>query len=182
VNTLENRDNIHTRNQDINDINNSNINDNRNENLNSDNGDSNENRNENNHEIDTENNHDNNENNFESDEPTVSNLYGEGKRYPEPYLAGQPPFELIHVRQQMKKEGRPFVYAVRFRQGPFGMSFDNKVQDATMVEGVTKHMQAETSGDNNQNNNLVKKYDINIRYKLKNKYLALKSCIRRGEW
>ena len=61
------------------------------------------------------------------EEPSVENLYGYGKRYPEPYLAGKPPNELVHMRQQSQREGKSFVYAVRFRMGPLGLSFDNRV-------------------------------------------------------
>ena len=61
------------------------------------------------------------------EESTVESLYGFGKRYPEPYLAGKPPNELVHLRQLRKREGKAFVYAVRFRMGPLGLSFDNRV-------------------------------------------------------
>lgn len=47
--------------------------------------------------------------------------------HPEAYLAGKPPNELVHLRQQMAREGKPFRYAVRFRIGPLGISFNNKV-------------------------------------------------------
>jgi hypothetical protein len=47
--------------------------------------------------------------------------------HPEAYLAGKPPNELVHRRQQMAREGKPFRYAVRFRIGPLGISFNNKV-------------------------------------------------------
>lgn len=34
------------------------------------------------------------------------------------------------------RAGTSFVYAVRFRSGPFGMTFDNRLSDATVIEKV----------------------------------------------
>ena len=58
---------------------------------------------------------------------TVDDLYGPGKRYPTPFDAGRPPNMHIHDRHMRKKMGLSFSYAVRFRMGPFGFAFDNKV-------------------------------------------------------
>ena len=59
---------------------------------------------------------------------TVDDLYGPGKRYPAPFDATRPPNMHIHERHMRKKMGLSFVYAVRFRMGPFGFAFDNKVR------------------------------------------------------
>lgn len=61
-------------------------------------------------------------------EASLENMFGAGKRYPEPYLAGKPPRDVVHLRQQKTKDGEIFVYAVRFRVGPLGLSFDNRVR------------------------------------------------------
>ena len=71
------------------------------------------------------------------EEPSVESLYGPGRRYPEPYLAGKPPNEMVHQRQQHKRDGKSFVYAVRFRMGPLGLSFDNRVGSVYSLCGCT---------------------------------------------
>ncbi len=60
----------------------------------------------------------------------IFRLYGTGKAYPEPYLAGKVPREVVHLRHKSRIEKRKFVYSVRFRTGPFGLSFDNRVGEA----------------------------------------------------
>ena len=67
---------------------------------------------------------------------TVEELYGPGKAYPEPYLAGKVPASVAVERRKQRQEGRAFVYAVRFRSGPFGFTFDNRARDRTYIEKV----------------------------------------------
>lgn len=75
----------------------------------------------------------------------IQELYGPGKAYPEPYLAGKVPANLVHHRHKSRIDRTPFVYAVRFRSGPFGLSFDNRKTDCTVVERVLANMQAQLS-------------------------------------
>eukprot|EP01034_Spumella_vulgaris_P021759 gene21759-27815_t len=77
--------------------------------------------------------------------PTMEELYGPGKAYPEPYLAGKLPNQMIHDRYRKRFNRETFLYSVRFRGGPFGLSFDNKVPDGTIVEKLVKNQQAELS-------------------------------------
>lgn len=67
-------------------------------------------------------------------QPTIDELYGPGKAYPEPYLAGKVPASVAVERRKQRQEGRAFVYAVRFRSGPFGFTFDNRARDRTTIE------------------------------------------------
>lgn len=76
---------------------------------------------------------------------TVSDLYGTGKAYPEPYPAGRVPGTMVQERRKMRAEGRSFVYAIRYRSGPFGLTFDNRPASATVVEKVERGMQSELS-------------------------------------
>ena len=68
---------------------------------------------------------------------TIEELYGPGKAYPEPYLAGKVPPSVAVERRKQRQEGRAFVYAVRFRSGPFGFTFDNRARDRTYIEKVS---------------------------------------------
>ena len=68
---------------------------------------------------------------FEDEIKEVTSLksrFGPGKQYPEPYLAGKPPPDIMHLRQQKKRDGETYMYAVRFRVSPLGLSFDNRVR------------------------------------------------------
>ena len=76
---------------------------------------------------------------------SMNDLYGAGKAYPEPYAAGKVPPELIHARHKARHENRKFIFSVRYRNGPLGLSFDNKHADKTMVERVGKNMQSDLS-------------------------------------
>ena len=73
----------------------------------------------------------------ESGQLTIEELYGPGKAYPEPYLAGKVPAAIAVERRKQRQDGKVFVYAVRFRSGPFGFAFDNRVRDRTLIEKVT---------------------------------------------
>ena len=77
---------------------------------------------------------------------TIEDLYGYGKAYPEPYNAGKVPRDLQIFQQKARLEKRGFVYSVRFRSGPLGMSFDNRPPSQTQVERVAADMQADHSG------------------------------------
>jgi hypothetical protein len=57
----------------------------------------------------------------------LEDFYGSDKAYPEPYLAGKVPNSVAYSRFESRSKGMKFIYSVRFRAGPFGMSFDNKV-------------------------------------------------------
>jgi hypothetical protein len=59
--------------------------------------------------------------------PSVEDLYGSGKAYPEPYTAGKLSNQLVHDRYRRRFNRETFLYSVRFRAGPLGLSFDNKV-------------------------------------------------------
>ena len=91
---------------------------------------------------------------------SMEDLYGADKAYPEPYLAGAQwslpvfvvttptgklPNQLVHDRFKRRFNRETFLYSVRFRMGPFGLSFDNKVPRGTVVETVVKGGQAELS-------------------------------------
>ena len=76
---------------------------------------------------------------------SMADLYGVGKAYPEPYAAGKVPPELIHARHKARHESRKFIFSVRYRNGPLGLSFDNKHADKTVVERVGKSMQSDLS-------------------------------------
>ena len=78
-------------------------------------------------------------------EATVEDLYGNGKAYPEPYTAGKVPSELVHVRHKARAEKRAFIYSVRYRSGPLGLTFDNINVNSTIVERVGKGLQSEAS-------------------------------------
>lgn len=78
-------------------------------------------------------------------EASIEDLYGPGKAYPEPYPAGKVPPELVHARHKARVEGRQFIFSVRYRVGPLGLSFDNKPNDKTVVERVGKSMQSDLS-------------------------------------
>lgn len=64
---------------------------------------------------------------------------------PEPYMAGQVPREQVTARSSNRNQKSGFIYAVRFRSGPIGISFDNKLTDATKVERVIAGLQAQQS-------------------------------------
>lgn len=72
-------------------------------------------------------------------------LYGERGLYPEPNPAGRLPNVLLNERHKLRIERTRFLYAVRFRSGPLGLVFDNKVPNSTVVERVIKGQQAEQS-------------------------------------
>lgn len=76
---------------------------------------------------------------------SVEDLYGYGKPYPEPYNAGKPPRDLQIFFSKSRQEKRGFLFSVRFRSGPLGLSFDNKVEGVTRVERVAADMQADLS-------------------------------------
>ncbi len=76
---------------------------------------------------------------------TVEDLYGPGKAYPDPYMAGKVPSELVHARQKARAQKKEFIYAVRYRSGPLGLTFDNTITNGTVVERVGKGMQSDTS-------------------------------------
>jgi hypothetical protein len=79
-------------------------------------------------------------------ELSFDDLYGDGRPYPEPYAAGNSPIVgigclsnnsppylgkvphgLLRERQLKRMNRESFVYSVRFRSGPLGIVFDNKV-------------------------------------------------------
>ena len=70
---------------------------------------------------------------------------GAGKAYPEPYAAGKVPPELVHARHKARHEQKQFVFSVRYRSGPLGLAFDNRISDKTVVERVGKSMQSDLS-------------------------------------
>jgi len=78
-------------------------------------------------------------------EATVEELYGNGKAYPEPYMAGKVPPEFVHVRHKARAEKKEFIYSVRYRSGPLGITFDNTLATGTVVEKVGKGMQSDLS-------------------------------------
>ena len=61
----------------------------------------------------------------------LEGFYGAGKLYPEPYLAGKMPLQFIKERTQHQIRGEVYTYSVRFRAGPLGLSFDNRVSSFT---------------------------------------------------
>ena len=61
----------------------------------------------------------------------LEGFYGPGKLYPEPYLAGKMPIQFIKERTQHQNRGEVYTYSVRFRAGPLGLSFDNRVSSFT---------------------------------------------------
>ncbi len=63
----------------------------------------------------------------DSDTFNYTELYGENKKYPEPYLAGNVPNSVYQLRQQSFKKSGRFTYSVRYRNGPLGLTFDNTV-------------------------------------------------------
>eukprot|EP01038_Epipyxis_sp_PR26KG_P009372 gene9372-12628_t len=81
----------------------------------------------------------------QSREATIDELYGEGKAYPDPYLAGKVPNNLVTERFRKRTYGISFTYSVRFRNSPFGLAFDNRIPDASVVEKVIKGQQGELS-------------------------------------
>ena len=77
-------------------------------------------------------------------ELTFEDLYGEGKIYPEPfpagitsyrlasffcylYPSGRLPHNVLRERQSKRSSRERFNYSIRFRTGPLGLVFDNKV-------------------------------------------------------
>lgn len=60
-------------------------------------------------------------------ELTVAELYGEDKPYPEPLSAGRVPHAILRERHLKRAKQERFLYSVRFRTGPLGIVFDNKV-------------------------------------------------------
>ena len=55
---------------------------------------------------------------------------------------------MVYARQQMRKSGNPFMYSVKFRSGPIGVAFDNRLSDATVIERVMPNMQGHQSDIN----------------------------------
>ena len=55
------------------------------------------------------------------------------------------PNELAHARTKSRSAGIPFAYSVRFRNGPIGVSFDNRFDNQTIVERVLNGLQAHMS-------------------------------------
>jgi hypothetical protein len=78
-------------------------------------------------------------------EALMKTLYGDGKAYPEPYAAGKIPNQQLHDRYRLRFNRETFLYSIRYRNGPFGLAFDNRIPDATMVEKVMKGEQSELS-------------------------------------
>jgi len=78
-------------------------------------------------------------------EDEMDRLYGEGKQYPEPYPAGKIPNSLIHERYRKRFNRETFVYSVRFRVGPLGITFDNTKTDSSVVLRLAKGEQSELS-------------------------------------
>jgi hypothetical protein len=78
-------------------------------------------------------------------ELTIEDLYGNNKPYPDPYAAGNVPSSLIPARHKARALKKHFIYSVKFRSGPLGITFDNTVNDKTRVERVGKQMQSELS-------------------------------------
>ena len=60
-------------------------------------------------------------------------LYGPGKRYPVPFNAGSTPRDFGQNKYHSNAMSKPFVYAVRFRSGPIGIAFDNKLPNKTKI-------------------------------------------------
>lgn len=75
----------------------------------------------------------------------LERLYGSEGVFPEPYMAGKIPRELTAPRASKRANEERDVYAVRFRNGPFGIVFDNKRSKETIVEQVVRQSQAELS-------------------------------------
>lgn len=50
---------------------------------------------------------------------SVADMYGAGKAYPEPYLAGRVPGTTAQERRKQRADGKIFAYAVRFRSGTY---------------------------------------------------------------
>ena len=78
-------------------------------------------------------------------EEAMDRLYGEGKAYPEPYPAGKLPNSLVHDRYRRRFSRETFVYSVRFRVGPLGITFDNTKTDSSVVLRLAKGEQSEQS-------------------------------------
>lgn len=77
--------------------------------------------------------------------PAIEDLYGEGRAYPEPFTAGRLPTPVLNDRHRRRLSREPFLYAVRYRSGPLGLTFDNNKSNATMVEKVLRGQQSELS-------------------------------------
>lgn len=75
----------------------------------------------------------------------IDDVYGDGKLYPEPYLADKMPREVLADKQLKRYHPEPFIYSVRFRSGPLGLAFDNKLPDASKVEKLIPRQQAEAA-------------------------------------
>ena len=78
-------------------------------------------------------------------EEEMDRLYGEGKPYPEPYPAGKLPNSLVHDRYRRRFNRETFIYSVRFRVGPLGITFDNTKTDSSVVLRLAKGEQSELS-------------------------------------
>lgn len=76
---------------------------------------------------------------------SVEDLYGEHRKFPAPNAAGRLPNAVLNDRHRLRNSRTRFVYAVRFRVGPFGLVFDNRPNNATVVETVVKGQQSEQS-------------------------------------
>eukprot|EP00605_Chrysophyceae_sp_TOSAG23-4_P000877 GSChrysophyteH1.ASY1.ANO1.968.1 assembled CDS len=76
---------------------------------------------------------------------TVEDLYGPGKAYPEPYMAGKVPPEYVVARHKARAQKQQFIYSVKYRVGPLGITFDNTKPKETVVERVAKGMQSANS-------------------------------------
>jgi hypothetical protein len=76
---------------------------------------------------------------------TVEDLYGAGKAYPDPITAGKLPPQILRDRHLKRMKGESFFYSVRFRTGPLGLTFDNKISNGTVVEQIIKGQQSEQS-------------------------------------
>lgn len=55
------------------------------------------------------------------------------------------PVDMVQARNKMRQSGASFRYSIRFRSGPIGLSFDNVIPNATVVERVMQGMQAQLS-------------------------------------
>lgn len=71
-------------------------------------------------------------------EKEMVRLYGANGLLPEPYQSGKIPREVSAMHGSKRHSKERFVYSVRFRSGPFGMVFDNRLPSSTVVERLTR--------------------------------------------
>jgi hypothetical protein len=58
---------------------------------------------------------------------------------------GRLPGQTLAERHKRREARENFIYSVRFRSGPLGIVFDNKLADTTVVEQIVKGQQAHQS-------------------------------------